>query len=420
VASDTAPLSSRSATGLRTRFGKVLLVALGVIVGGFTVIPPEPAAAVAAPNDPIESTICGSAGHAIVRLYRAYFDRVPDEAGLRYWGEVYLKNQSLTRIGGWMSDSPEFKARWEGVGDRDFIERLLYNNLLQREPDQPGLDYWSGIIAKVPRERQAVYWVQQPEMVMMHPVVEPEMCRNAAVRDIPGGRVLDVDYLSSDLRTSSSRCAVASINANWVVPGGPHRGKVVGFAAIGGVEVSSLGGDDNSRGIFGSRRIGEGGEVADFSHTFDQNIGPINILSNLTRKGDSMLQLHANYWDENPSTPWYDADKFDGKEQGWDWAAGGISLVVNGQQNADMSNAYTFDTIRHSFVAFRAPSTVTFGSTVSMTAQQLVDYLVSDGYTDIMKMDGGGSVEFYELGKSTVGGTDRDVPVWLGVGCPAP
>lgn len=407
-------------TRLRARLGKAVVVALTVIGAVCAVISPEPAGAAVNPNDPIESTICGSAGHAIVRLYRAYFDRVPDEAGLRYWGEVYLKHQSLTRIGAWMSDSPEFKARWNGVGDRDFIEQLLYNNLLQREPDMPGLDYWSGIIVKVPRDRQAVHWVQQPEMVMMHPVVEPAMCRNAAVRDIPGGRALDVDYLTGDLRTSSSRCAVASINANWMVSGGPHSGKVVGYASIAGAEVPSLNGDDNSRGIFGSRRIGEGGEVADFSHTFDPNVGPINILSNLTQKSGSMLQLHANYWDENPATPWYDAEKFDGREQGWDWAAGGISLVVDGQQNADMGDSYTFDTTRHSFVAFRAPSTVTIGSTVSMTAQQLVDYLMSDGYTDIMKMDGGGSVEFYELGKSTVAGTNRTVPVWLGVGCPTP
>lgn len=93
-------------------------------------------------------------------------------------------------------------------------------------------------------------------------------------------------------------------------------------------------------------------------------------------------------------------------------------MVVDGDYNVETAGQdYTFNTTRHSFAAFKAPSTVMIGSTTTMTAHQLVQWLDGQGYTDIMKMDGGSSVEFNESLDATVAGTTRPLPVWLGVGC---
>ncbi|NNE95152.1 MAG: hypothetical protein HKN24_03910 [Acidimicrobiales bacterium] len=131
-------------------------------------------------------------------------------------------------------------------------------------------------------------------------------------------------------------------------------------------------------------------------------------MSNLAWRDGARLQLHSNFW--SPEL-WGD------QTQGWDWAVGGITLMTDGQVTADMTHTYTFNTKKHPFVAFKAPSTIIFGATIDMTAYELVQYLQGEGYSDAMMFDGGGSVELNENGIATVAGTDRPVTVWLGIGC---
>ncbi len=416
-------MDTRSRSGLRRSIG-VSTVALVCLLSA--VVGLQPAAAQES-LPPLNAVLCGQPGEVTTRLYRLYFNREPDAAGLTYWSGVYQETKSYDTVAFWMAKSSEYRAQWDEVSDEEFVSGLLYNNLLNRPPDATGFAYWVGLLETNERSNLSQFWVVQPELTARHPVNEPADCALLdQVQNIPGGRALAIDYSTTDLKTSSTRCAVMSINANWVhsdgaVPFSEH----IGFANIDGVNVPSRGNvnDDNSRGIFGARRIGEGGEVPNFSHTFDTNVGSLNLLSNLTQKNGSMLQLHANYWDSptfanGSPNEWYDEAKFGGQEAGWDWAVGGISMVVAGQQNVvTAGQSYTFNTTRHSFAAFKAPSTVMLGSTTAMTAQQMVDWLVARGYTDIMKMDGGGSVEFNEGGFATVAGTPRPLPVWLGIGC---
>jgi hypothetical protein len=416
-----------SETSFRT-LRRLILAAVAVVGASASLVGIQPVAAQDDVNPPVESVLCGQPGEITVRLYRLFFGRVPDPAGLRYWSDIYADTRDPFAIARWMSDGPEYQSLWAGVSNEQFVEGLLYQNLLSRPSEEAGISYWLGFlegdasVPAIPREEMAVYWVTQPELARKHPVTKPPECAVLdQVQDIPGGRALEVDYLTTDLRASSRRCSVVSINANWVHRNGPLPfGEHIGFANINRANVPSRNnvGDDNSRGIFGARRIGEGGEVANFSHVFDTNVGAINILSNLVQKDQSMLQLHANYWFEDQDSEWYDPAKWDGKEQGWDWAVGGISMVVDGDYNVETAGqGYTFDTTRHSFAAFKAPSTVMIGSTTTMTAHQLVQWLSGQGYTDIMKMDGGSSVEFNESLDATVAGTTRPLPVWLGVGC---
>jgi hypothetical protein len=410
------------------RLRRFVLLGVAFITASVSVVGFQPVVAAEEVNPAVESELCGQPGEITVRLYRLFFGRVPDRAGLKYWSDVYAETLDPFSIAQWMSEGLEYRSLWSGASDEDFVEGLLYQNLLDRSSDEAGFAYWLDLLKgdvsapAIPREQMAVYWVTQPELTRKHPVTEPSKCGVLdQVQDIPGGRAFEFDYLSTDLRASSRRCTIVSINANWVHRDGPVPfSEHIGFANIDGTNVGSRNnvGDDNSRGIFGSRRIGQGGEVANFNAKFNDDVGYMNILSNLVQKDQSMLQLHANFWNENPDSDWYDPAKWGGNEQGWDWAVGGISMVVNGDYNVETAGqGYTFNTTRHSFAAFKAPSTVMLGSTSTMTANQLVQWLVSRGYTDIMKMDGGSSAEFNEGLVATAGGTDRPLPVWLGVGC---
>ncbi|MFZ6654350.1 DUF4214 domain-containing protein [Undibacterium sp. TJN19] len=89
----------------------------------------------------------GNAGQAY-RLYQAAFNRTPDKAGLGYWiGQLDKGAESLNHVAAGFVNSAEFKQMYgNNVSDNGFLT-ALYNNVLHRNPDQAGFDYWNGRVA---------------------------------------------------------------------------------------------------------------------------------------------------------------------------------------------------------------------------------------------------------------------------------
>ena len=85
----------------------------------------------------------GNAGQAY-RLYQI-FDRKPDLEGLGYWiDELDTGKSHLTSVASSFIYSAEFQATYDApdaMSDQQFIT-LLYANVLDRAPDQVGLDHW--------------------------------------------------------------------------------------------------------------------------------------------------------------------------------------------------------------------------------------------------------------------------------------
>lgn len=79
------------------------------------------------------------------RIYQAAFDRAPDEGGLGYWIHRLDNGADLTTtVAQSFIDSPEFQQTYgPNVSNNEYIT-LLYNNVLNRDPDQGGLDFWNG------------------------------------------------------------------------------------------------------------------------------------------------------------------------------------------------------------------------------------------------------------------------------------
>jgi hypothetical protein len=65
----------------------------------------------------------------------------------------------------------------------------------------------------------------------------------------------------------------------------------------------------------------------------------------------------------------------------------------------------------------KSSGTLVFGTTTAMTSAQLIAWAQVSGYDDLVKFDGGGSAELNVNGVTRVAGTNRDVPLWLGIGC---
>lgn len=86
-----------------------------------------------------EDAVLKESTDALLRLYKAAFDRDADGAGLAYWMEAG-DGLDLVRIAENFVASDEFVAR--GVNDHGAFIDSLYQNVLEREADAPGKDYW--------------------------------------------------------------------------------------------------------------------------------------------------------------------------------------------------------------------------------------------------------------------------------------
>lgn len=112
-------------------------------------------------------------GAAAYRLYQSAFDRTPDEAGLRFWAgildgfaETLGETAAQVEVAGYFVGSDEF-AELFGVDptDAEYVD-ALYENTLDRAPDQAGLDFWIEVLGDgTSREQMLVYFSESGENV---------------------------------------------------------------------------------------------------------------------------------------------------------------------------------------------------------------------------------------------------------------
>lgn len=82
----------------------------------------------------------------VVRLYWAYFKRRPDLGGLNHWLNKYRNGMRLVDISQQFARSSEFKNTYGNTTPEQFVT-LVYQNVLERQPESTGLAYWAKKIA---------------------------------------------------------------------------------------------------------------------------------------------------------------------------------------------------------------------------------------------------------------------------------
>ncbi|MBD8544573.1 DUF4214 domain-containing protein [Oxalobacteraceae sp. CFBP 8761] len=87
----------------------------------------------------------GAAGQAY-RIYRAAFDRAPDEIGLGYWIAALDRGASLGAVAGGFADSREFRDMYGAAPSNAAVVGLLYRNVLDRAPDDSGFAFWLDVL----------------------------------------------------------------------------------------------------------------------------------------------------------------------------------------------------------------------------------------------------------------------------------
>ena len=83
----------------------------------------------------------GIAGQAY-RIYQAAFNRTPDSGGLKYWIEQMDKGMDLQEVAARFVDSNEFRSLYGTNPTNASFLTKLYNNVLHRQPEQSGYDWW--------------------------------------------------------------------------------------------------------------------------------------------------------------------------------------------------------------------------------------------------------------------------------------
>lgn len=123
---------------------RVLVVAVALMAGAVGVSAgsdQRPAEALAAYYDPATSQ--GS----IYRLYRAYFEREPDLGGFTYWRNKHAAGTTLAKISESFARSNEFRTKYGSLTNGGFLN-LVYANVMGRQPDSGGYNYWLGRLSK--------------------------------------------------------------------------------------------------------------------------------------------------------------------------------------------------------------------------------------------------------------------------------
>jgi hypothetical protein len=88
----------------------------------------------------------GNAGEAW-RMYTAAFDRAPDGPGLGYWIKQLDHHVTLRDLADSFIKSTEFAQLYgDNPSDAAFVARL-YNNVLHRDYDQAGFNYWVDVLS---------------------------------------------------------------------------------------------------------------------------------------------------------------------------------------------------------------------------------------------------------------------------------
>ena len=89
---------------------------------------------------------------SIIGLYVAYYNRAPDVEGFNHWKTQASQNGNATAlkaISRGFKASPQFSEEYPStLSDEDFVKKI-YLNILNREPDENGLNFWIGRLKKI-------------------------------------------------------------------------------------------------------------------------------------------------------------------------------------------------------------------------------------------------------------------------------
>ncbi len=140
---------------LRPRLKLVVVTLLMSVVAmvGATVSPIP----VSAETEPVTCNIVtgeDSVSQQVARLYKAVFHRPPEIEGWHYWRGT-AATTSIFDIASLFVQAPEFINLYGDAANAEFVN-LIYLNVMGREPEPEGYEYWLGVLDREELSRGAM------------------------------------------------------------------------------------------------------------------------------------------------------------------------------------------------------------------------------------------------------------------------
>jgi|GEM_PF-514677 len=80
------------------------------------------------------------------RVYKAAFNRTPDNDGLKYWIGVMDAGATAKQVANGFIASPEFSSLYGTTPSHAVLVTKFYQNVLGRQPEADGYNYWLGLL----------------------------------------------------------------------------------------------------------------------------------------------------------------------------------------------------------------------------------------------------------------------------------
>ena len=122
----------------------------------------------------------------VFRLYWAFFDRKPEVGGAQYWVGRYDQCVSILDITWSFGNSNEFANTYGSLSDRDYVT-LVYNNVLDRVPEDKGYQYWLRLLSDgtLNRSEMMLYFSLSDEFRRRHPLPSDGVAYGGCTQPIP-------------------------------------------------------------------------------------------------------------------------------------------------------------------------------------------------------------------------------------------
>ena len=97
-------------------------------------------------SDQVTTTDSASNVAIAYRIYKAAFNRAPDQSGLNFWTDYLQKGNSLTQVSQGFIGAPEFAQTYgSNITNATFVNKL-YQNVLGRAGEASGFAFWTGVL----------------------------------------------------------------------------------------------------------------------------------------------------------------------------------------------------------------------------------------------------------------------------------
>ncbi len=130
----------------------------------------------AVPGKPFTETGCEEYSDSVARLYTAGLGRQPEQGGFEWWLTEYSAGRwSLTAAAEFFTQSTEFQVSYGALDDRGFVQQL-YRNVLGREGEVGGVDFWTDELTRgSSRGTVLLRFAESPENIVNSGTTQPAL-----------------------------------------------------------------------------------------------------------------------------------------------------------------------------------------------------------------------------------------------------